>query len=369
MGLFGKNKDGKSGERRNILKNAMRSSDLKVAVSHADLEGMLSTIGVIAALVLSIQVGVFCTIPQEEMALADYRIALIEVPPFRAYALSILEKLDDPPFKFEVDVGQDTPFDIRAALQTEYVCISAIDGGGTTCYDPENKAIIDIDTVYHLTSDIFPLKLVVPYFYHTAGSTAYLLSDGLYDKWSAYSIVILTLVLIGSLLFYTSLAFSDCQEESEEGNTKPLEYFNIIAMPVIFFAYLALFAGIVFFFFSYCLLFGIRAPSYKVVMHSSNFWMYQIMMPSFGLLVISSMVALLISNYSRRLDSMKETMKSRVFKKLKGGKEDKKESDNENVVDDDEDEDDRDFDINDEAGKPRSGTFVRENPMNAGGAL
>ena len=93
------------------------------------------------------------------------------------------------------------------------------------------------------------------------------------------------------------------------------------------------------------------------------------MMPSFGLLVISSMVALLISNYSRRLDSMKETMKSRVFKKLKGGKEDKKESDNENVVDDDEDEDDRDFDINDEAGKPRSGTFVRENPMNAGGAL
>ena len=113
MGLFGKNKDGKSGERRNILKNAMRSSDLKVAVSHADLEGMLSTIGVIAALVLSIQVGVFCTIPQEEMALADYRIALIEVPPFRAYALSILEKLDDPPFKFEVDVGQDTPFDIQ----------------------------------------------------------------------------------------------------------------------------------------------------------------------------------------------------------------------------------------------------------------
>jgi len=44
-------------------------ADTKLSTSHADLEGMLSTVGVLAALVLSVQVGLFLSIPMEEILL------------------------------------------------------------------------------------------------------------------------------------------------------------------------------------------------------------------------------------------------------------------------------------------------------------
>ena len=47
------------------------------------------------------------------------------------------------------------------------------------------------------------------------------------------------------MMFYTTLAFSDSQEEAEKGNDLPLKYFNMIAMPLICFMYFTLFLGII----------------------------------------------------------------------------------------------------------------------------
>jgi hypothetical protein len=40
-------------------------------------EGLLTTLGVISALVLSFMVGLFVTVPMEEVALGDYKTLLI----------------------------------------------------------------------------------------------------------------------------------------------------------------------------------------------------------------------------------------------------------------------------------------------------
>jgi len=233
MGLLGKRNKPKreeSSKKRNIIKHAVKSKDLQVAVSHSDLEGMLSSIGIIAALVLSIQVGVFCTIPAEEMILADYRVALIEHPGFRSYVAKYLDTVDD--FEWFVDLGGDEEFDIRSILMDDDICIAASDGGGFDCnLEGNKKKVLLADSVYHLTKDVFPMSRVIPFFYHTAENTNYILSGPLYDRWSSAAVCALTCVLLGSLIFYTALALSDCQEESEVGNQRPLYYFNIIAMP------------------------------------------------------------------------------------------------------------------------------------------
>ena len=142
----------------------------------------------------------------------------------------------------------------------------------------------------------------------------YLLSTALYDKWSAYSIICFTLVLLGSLIFYTFLAFSDCQEESEVGNQRPLRYFNIIAMPMIWISYIALFTGIITFFFSYCLLWLVRATEFVTCINAGSYWMIKVVIPTFVVLLITGAFALIISNRWRQVDSAIEAGKGVIYR-------------------------------------------------------
>ena len=95
---------------------------------------MPSSVRVVAALVLSIQVALFYTIPMEELTIADYRDALIEVPTFRKFVLVKLEEMN---FMMTVDVGPDKYGNPDVLNITEIlnhsVCIGAVDGGGVGC--------------------------------------------------------------------------------------------------------------------------------------------------------------------------------------------------------------------------------------------
>ena len=80
--------------KRKVLKKL--KADTALSANHADLEGMLSTIEIFAALILSIQVAIFFAIPMNEMLIGDYRNSLIEFPQFRVFALEKLREIDFP---------------------------------------------------------------------------------------------------------------------------------------------------------------------------------------------------------------------------------------------------------------------------------
>ena len=277
---------------RDVLKAA--KADTKLSTSHADMEGMLSGVGVVAALVLSILVGLFYTMEMSELIAADYRISLLEFPDFRKFALAKLQELD---FPMTVDVGPDRfgnpdVLDITEIL-LHPVCVSSYHGGVGDCYR-DSSEIMAVDAVFHLTKDVFPMGLVTPWLDRNipraSQSTTILLG------WSAGCTVIFTLVLMGSIFFYTSLALSECREGEDKGNNLPTQYYNIIAMPMMLMAYLSMIIGLFFFFYNLCLLQTVRAPSLSVTIYLPLHWMYNILGPGTVLLAVLSVAALIVSN-------------------------------------------------------------------------
>ncbi|GMH98915.1 hypothetical protein TrVE_jg3033 [Triparma verrucosa] len=278
--------------KRKVLKKL--KVDTKLSANHADLEGMLSTVGIFAALILSIQVAIFYAIPMNEMLIGDYRNSLVEFPQFRVFALEKLREMD---FPLLYDVGPDKHGDpdilnITSAL-LDPVCVSAIYGGGTDCYN-EREAIMNVDHVFHLTKTAFPLHVITPWLDRNMPQST--LSSYMMVRYNGCTTIIFTLVLLGSIFFYTTLALSDAREGEDEGNLLPTEYYNIIAMPTLMITYGAMIAGIVMFFFNLCFMMLIRAPSYHVAAAFPTIWMYRVLMPGGLMIGLLSFVALIVSN-------------------------------------------------------------------------
>ena len=143
---------------KNIRKGATISSsfdspDVSVSVSHADMEGMLSTIGVIAALVLSLQVGVFAMVPREDLLHGDYKSCLMQMQEFRTFVHTYLEKKEG--FEMIVDLGLPDPFNMSHALLDLNPC----DWWANDCYGHYfTNDMKKLDSVYHLTKNHFPFE-------------------------------------------------------------------------------------------------------------------------------------------------------------------------------------------------------------------
>eukprot|EP00636_Phaeomonas_parva_P000643 CAMPEP_0118857542 /NCGR_PEP_ID=MMETSP1163-20130328/4598_1 /TAXON_ID=124430 /ORGANISM="Phaeomonas parva, Strain CCMP2877" /LENGTH=545 /DNA_ID=CAMNT_0006790867 /DNA_START=36 /DNA_END=1676 /DNA_ORIENTATION=+ len=196
-------------------------------VSYEDTVGMLTTLGVVAALLLSMQVGTIYSYVLEDFQTGDMRVALVDNKGFRSFVLSYLEGLGSD-FESTVDVGNGRTFDIFEHLR------KAPDGTMQERY-PQSDFVRDADITYFLIKEDFPVDR----------ATAYLINDNDYLTRSRLFLSITggtgSTLLIGALIVatgvYIALCLSSCYEESIKGNHKPMEAFNAVAMPLVYVSY------------------------------------------------------------------------------------------------------------------------------------
>lgn len=181
--------------------------------------------------------------------------------------------------------------------------------GGTDCYD-DRQAIMDVDHVFHVTKDIFPMDQITPWMDRNLPFAT--LSTHMYIYYNGCCITIFTLVLMGSIFFYTTLALSDAREGDDEGNTLPTEYYNIIAMPAMLIFYVGMIGGLIMFFFNICFVLLLRAPSWQVVSWFPAMWMYSVMIPGAMTSGALALAALIVSNNYKFFEIHKKKKKPKT---------------------------------------------------------
>ncbi|GMH85697.1 hypothetical protein TrVE_jg6374 [Triparma verrucosa] len=284
--------------KRKVLKKL--KADTALSANHADLEGMLSTVGVLAALVLSVHVATFFTISMQEMLIGDYRSCLNSYPEFRVFALDRLRKMDFPMLQ---DLSPDMDGNPDILNVTSSLLDPVCSVGGTDCYD-DRTSIMNVDHVFHLTKEIFPMDQISPWMDRNIPFGT--LSTHMYIYYNGTCITFFTLILLGSIFFYTTLALSDAREGEEVGNPLPTEYYNIVAMPVMLLFYVCMIIGLAMFFFNICFMLLIRAPSWQVVSWFPSMWMYSVMIPGLATIGCLAIAALILSNNYKFFENHKK---------------------------------------------------------------
>jgi hypothetical protein len=255
--------------------------------NHADLEGMFTTIGVIAALLLSIQVGAFMSITYEELEVADYR-GSIYYNDFRRFIYKELNRID-PEYEFMIDFGGPEPFNLTSVLLFE----DTYDTWDQISYTQRTK---NYDRVFHATRLVFPLWKTVPWL----EEFDLYVTSRIFLNFNAASASIFTLVLFISMFFYTTLALSNSREEDEKVGGEaslPTARFAQIGMPVIVGAYISLIMGSVYFFYAYCLVQTSKSPT-MATLSDYNRHMYFALAPLTFVMCMLSILALWRTNHS-----------------------------------------------------------------------
>ena len=122
------------------------------------MENITNTIGLLAALMLGVSLTTLNTIPMDDLLMGDYRKMLRHSTyGFREY---VAEELARQGFDFIFTLRDGAQFDVRQALLHGNLVCSAKG-------DPMEPGCPDLETVFHLTRDVFPMKLVAAFAYQT----------------------------------------------------------------------------------------------------------------------------------------------------------------------------------------------------------
>ncbi len=231
-----------------------------VSTFYEDVEGLLTTLGVISALLLTLQIQVFCAVPMQEWKLNEYRTSLIYNFDFRVWVNKKLYEWD-PQFQPIRDVGlQDGPFNITDALLNSARPEDLFPSPGTS-YDP---SLLALDIVFHLTASKVNIDEV--YVYSSLNPCdfkslvqARFIGSGI----NGFTTVMFTLAFAGSIFLYIALSLSDARTHSGKGSWNfCMDEYNKIAIPLIASLYACLIVGVLFFFYGVVSLMQFRNPSW-----------------------------------------------------------------------------------------------------------
>eukprot|EP00942_MAST-04A_sp_MAST-4A-sp1_P007409 g7409.t1 len=240
------------------------------SMSIDDMEGLATTLGVMAALMLSFAVGVFATITIEEYYIGDYRWALFTSKDFTKVAAQVFEHegvnmtMFIPPNEyFDIKAFMNKPMDFHKGNQNfnkqARQCI--FDGPWDKCSDDFKKMV----EVVSLTSDIFPQK----YYYVWAARNPHTISmsERVGDS-AGWTTSMLTCSLVSSILVYACLSLSSLREMKEKADIRynqSLKRFNCIVIPWLLLDYIILTGGIIYFFDGLLIVTRLRHPIWEFV--------------------------------------------------------------------------------------------------------
>ena len=217
-------REGQEGSKTN--QNNEEKIKQMIFVDYDDTEGLITNLGVVAALMLSFEVGLFFTIPSEELELGNYRYALRANIQFRESIISYLDSLGfDYTIRGASNYDHLVGFDIKKILLEcpHLTDDDAVHGLHTTW---EKR----LDSVFHLTKNFDDGSVIN---YANALTTSF--SSRIYDQGSA-SVFFGILALFIGIIAYMGLCFS---KSREDGTGKILSKFNSYNMPIILFGYLS----------------------------------------------------------------------------------------------------------------------------------
>ena len=285
-------REGQEGSKTN--QNNEEKVKQRIFVDYDDTEGLITNLGVVAALMLSFEVGLFFTIPSEELELGNYRYALRWNIQFRESIMSYLDSLGfDYTIRGASNYDHLVGFDIKKILLEcpHLTDDDAVHGLHTTW---EKR----LDSVFHLTKNFDDGSVIN---YANALTTSF--SSRIYDQGSA-SVFFGSLALFIGIIAYMGLCFS---KSREDGTGKTLCKFNSYNMPIILFGYLSLLMGMVIFFIASCNLIGARSPSFVNFLVLRNIFLFPMLVPS----IIIALILIIYGTY-RTFDKNEDEIESAV---------------------------------------------------------
>jgi hypothetical protein len=226
---------------------------------------------------LSFCVGLFSTIPVEEMNGGDYRWMMFGIPEFRKHAALVMA---DQGINLNVSIpGIAAPFDMHAVLVQDldidtvgpkFTCIW--DGPYETCSEDFKQ----VDQIVSYTVDKFPVDFMRLWLSMNRDKW---MVDGdvprLSDKivqFGGIATSSLCIPMLISVLMYSALAFTPIREllnhsseEEQQRGAAMLTKFNQLAGPLIIIGEISLSVGLVFFFIGLTNVVRLRTPNWSSV--------------------------------------------------------------------------------------------------------
>mmetsp|Transcript_61746 Transcript_61746/g.143668 ORF Transcript_61746/g.143668 Transcript_61746/m.143668 type:complete len:298 (-) Transcript_61746:128-1021(-) len=195
-----------------MLRGRLRGTVASEAAAHAlhahsnmnktsKLEGMLTTQGVVAALVLGLVVGLQGSIPEEEYDRAEFRYLLSAHPEFRAFAKAIWQQEGH---EFRAQVGSNRFFDTRVILDDSST-VRRIMGSGSKEWE------MGIEVTYNHMKGEFPVEKIRSYLalnYDAASPSGAIIQS------YTIAFALLTVALSASVTMYASLLLSPINEDA-----------------------------------------------------------------------------------------------------------------------------------------------------------
>jgi hypothetical protein len=193
---------------------------------------MLTTTGVIAALVLSLVLSTFLSSGVADVEDLNYHNLIIQrlheadadAMPFRHFVVDYLEQHD---YNFTVNLGKSEPFDVKKVLLKDYS--QSANGGGASKY-VTGQNLIDLDVAYELTKNDFPVNLGTAW---AISNNSYMKSTGMMQMKFPVAVVFSFLPLIGSTILYFALSLSSAREDCDSGSCDALDEINKIVLPTM----------------------------------------------------------------------------------------------------------------------------------------
>mmetsp|Transcript_51094 Transcript_51094/g.119625 ORF Transcript_51094/g.119625 Transcript_51094/m.119625 type:complete len:315 (-) Transcript_51094:446-1390(-) len=203
-----------------------------------DLTNLLTTLGVLAALVLSLVSSLQFAIPFEDLDATDFRILLGESAEFRAFAKSIWVQEGH---GFEVQIGVDQYFDISEVLNSPSSSQS-------------ETWRFNVDVAYQYMKPEFPFSLMRAWLAHRQMETTLpsLDSDWI-SQFGAVAVYLCAASFATSVSLYLSLLLSYVGEDVKFVDKEQLDVqeslkaWKWLGMPCTLLAYLTLVVSLVFF--------------------------------------------------------------------------------------------------------------------------
>ena len=218
-----------------------------------DLEGLLINLGVLASLCLSFSIGMYSTIPLEELALGEYKDLVFYDGEFRKLVVDVLKKDG---FNFTVSLGGK-----HGVLNIEEVLLRKDYPNLQLKYwEPKQQRL---NAAFHLTKGAFPMDTTLAY----VSLNGYGLGDVLGARCGGNATYLFCFSLTVALGFYLAMTLSNVREALRNGEKKPLQHFSNFAMPAIIVAFVSLLLGCVYFLWGLNSLSMVRFPNWGTVVY------------------------------------------------------------------------------------------------------
>lgn len=244
-----------------------RSANEFVAMSYDDVEGLITTVGVVSALALSFVIGLQVSVTPDSVDLYLLKIGIFYDKNFCDFVVRVISTHTGYNMTQLVGLtdGQDEYFSVADNLCASF---HATDEGG---WEREGSTPSPSESYWGMrtASDVsysiavpfvaahFPMEHMAGYLVHSGHSNLEIISTswqgagievGQFYRYCAKSTGSLTFALLGSVLSYMALAASPAREDMQMGNSAPLKTFNRRFTPILVSCYVALMAGVLQFF-------------------------------------------------------------------------------------------------------------------------